>query len=332
MSPMAWKNREGTRTLPSPGSSRLKLKEFVANRWAGGTLFRWIAGHFLTPGVWRMNLRLGSAAMTLVAAISTTSPAFAAGEQQLASRQRSTSEFALESARPREAESKKEHLARIFTKDLVDRLWMEDYEDLDRACERGWLVDVPDDPQGLGVSIRKSGNSPVGEKERDAERRAKLYRLAKPCAGLLYRIAAHLREVEGAAFTPLQVTSLVRPWTYQKKLMASNANANTIRAGVPPTHVFGLAFDIPRAQMPAERERRLQRYLDALAADGTVVYFKEGKAQATYHVIAMPAAHEELEADFYELSARAGRTAHTGTPLTCAGTSNPDFVHDEVWW
>lgn len=251
----------------------------------------------------------------------------------LASRSSSTGSFAMEAARPREAESKKEHLARVFTQDMVQRLWMEDYDDLDAACARGWLVDVPDDPEGLGVSIRKSGNSPVGEKERDLGRRSKLYRLAKPTAGLLYRIAAHLRETEGSAFTPLQVTSLVRPWSYQKKLMASNANANTIRAGVPPTHVFGLAFDIPRADMPAERERRLQRYLDALADDGTIVYFKEGKAQATYHVIAMPAAHDELEADFYEMTARAGRRSSQATsPLTCAGNSNPEFVHDEIWW
>lgn len=255
----------------------------------------------------------------------------AAGEM-IASRSTTAGSLPLEEARPRESESKKEQLARIFTKDVVDRLWMEDYDDLDAACRRGWLVDVPDDPAGLGISIRKSGNSPVGEKEKDLDRRAKLYRLAKPTAGLLYRIAAHMRETEGAAFTPLQVTSLVRPWTYQKKLMASNVNANTIRAGVPPTHVFGLAFDIPRGDMTAERERRLERYLETLAEDGTIVYFKEGKAQATYHVIAMPAAHEELEADFYELTARAGRSAQSGLPLTCAGKSNPDFVHDEVWW
>jgi hypothetical protein len=260
-----------------------------------------------------------------------------AGEM-LASRQADAGPLSLESARPRAAETKKEQLARIFTPDLVERLWMEDYDALDKACARGWLVDVPDDPEGLGISIRKEGNSPVGEKEHDLDRRAKLYRLAKPAAGLLYRIAAHLREAEGRGFTPLQVTSLVRPWSYQKKLMASNANANTIRAGVPPTHVFGLAFDIPRADMPAERERRLQRYLDTLADDGTVVYFKEGKAQATYHVIAMPAAQDELEADFYELTARAGKPAQTSstsrdsTLLTCIGNSNPDFVRDEVWW
>jgi hypothetical protein len=279
-----------------------------------------------------MKFLFGTMAAAVVAATFSAPPARAAGEQQLASRSTSAGEVSLDSARPREAESKKDHLARIFTSDVVARLWMEDYDDLDAACARGWLVDVPDDPQGLGISIRKVGNSPVGEKEHDLNRRNKLYRLAKPGAGLLYRIAAHLRETEGAAFTPLQVTSLVRPWTYQKKLMASNANANTIRAGVPPTHVFGLAFDIPRADMPAERERRLQRYLDALADDGTIVYFKEGKAQATYHVIAMPAAQDELEADFYELTARAGRTAQTGSTLTCVGTSNPDFVHDEVWW
>lgn len=271
-----------------------------------------------------------AAALALLAF--STVPAMAAGEQMLASRSPSAGSLSLESARPREAETKKEQLARIFTDDLVKKLWMEDYDDLDAACARGWLVDVPDDPDGLGISIRKEGNSPVGEKERDLVRRAKLYRLAKPSAGLLYRIAAHLRETEGPAFRPLQVSSLVRPWTYQKKLMASNANANTIRAGVPPTHVFGLAFDLPRGDMPTERERRLERYLDALAADGTIVYFKEGKAQATYHVIAMPAAQEELEADFYEFTAKAGRSAQNGLPLTCAGKSTPDFVRDEVWW
>jgi len=279
-----------------------------------------------------MKFLFGTMAAAFAVAACTAFPAHAEGEQMLASRSTTAGQLSLGSARPREAESKKDHLARIFTKDVVERLWMEDYDDLDAACERGWLVDVPDDPEGLGISIRKVGNSPVGEKERDLERRSKLYRLAKPCAGLLYRIAAHLRETEGAAFTPLQVTSLVRPWTYQKKLMASNANANTIKAGVPPTHVFGLAFDIPRADMPAERERRLQRYLDTLADDGTIVYFKEGRAQATYHVIAMPAAHDELEADFYEITARAGRSGRNGSPLTCAGRSNPDFVHDEVWW
>jgi hypothetical protein len=278
-----------------------------------------------------MSIVKTGAAWALFLGVSTTAAAMAADGEQIASRSTRNDVVAFEAARPRASESKKEHLARIFTKDVVDRLWMEDYEDLDKACERGWLVDVPDDPDGLGIAIRKEGNSPVGEKERDLSKRAKLYRLAKPSAGLLYRIAAHLREVEGGGFTPLQVTSLVRPWTYQKKLMASNVNANTIRAGVPPTHVFGLAFDIPRGDMPAERERRLQRYLDTLAADGTIVYFKEGKAQATYHVIAMPAAHEELEADFYELTARTARNA-SGTPMTCAGKSNPDFVHDEVWW
>jgi len=280
----------------------------------------------------RMKAISGAVAAALLLAAIPIPFARGAGGEMLASRSVTAGELEIESARPRGAESKKEQLARIFTRDVVDRLWLEDYDDLDAACARGWLVDVPDDPDGLGISIRKEGNSPVGEKERDLVRRAKLYRLAKPGAGLLYRIANHLRETEGAAFAPLQVTSLVRPWSYQKRLMASNANANTIRAGVPPTHVFGLAFDIPRADMPSERERRLQRYLNALADDGTVVYFKEGKAQATYHVIAMPAAHDELEADFYELTARAGRTAANGSPLTCAGRSNPDFVHDEIWW
>lgn len=252
--------------------------------------------------------------------------------QMLASRSTTAGSVALPVARPRESESKKEILARVFTKDVVNRLWMEDYDDLDAATRRGWLVEVPDDPEGLGIAIRKAGNSPVGEKERDPSRRAKMYRLAKPTAGLLYRIAAHLREAEGPAFTPLQVSSLVRPWTYQKKLMASNANADIIRAGVPPTHVFGLAFDLPRGDMTADRERRLQRYLDALAADGSVMYFKEGKVQSTYHVIAMPAGHAALEADFREFSARTGRAVASGLPVMAEAKSNADFLHDEISW
>jgi hypothetical protein len=272
----------------------------------------------------------GKIAAAVVLAACWVRPAAAGGEQMLASRQTTPEALSLESTGPREDETKKEQLARIFTPEVVQRLWMEDYDDLDKACARGWLVDVPDDPAGLGISIRKEGNSPVGEKEHDLSRRAKMYRLSKPGAGLLYRIANFLRESEGGAFEPLPVSSMVRPWTYQKKLMLSNANANTIRAGVPPTHVFGLAFDIPRRDMTAERQRRLERYLETLTQAGTIVYFKEGKAQSTFHVIALPAAQDELEADYYELTARAGRAGKG--PITCAGKSTPDFVHDEVSW
>jgi len=279
-------------------------------------------------GVWSMRLSsvvLGAAAAAFVIGASVVHADDAIG--LLASR--STASAFTPEILPQGKETKKEQLARIFTPALVEQLWMNDYADLDSACERGWLVDVPDDPAGLGIHVRKSGNCPVGEKEHDLARRAKLYRLAKPAAGLLYRIAEHLRQTEGNAFTPVQVSSLVRPWTYQKKLMASNANANTIRAGVPPTHVFGLAFDLPRGDMSSIRERNLQRYLDLLADAGKVVYFKEGKAQATFHIIALPGAGQEFEADFYELTARA---AHSPTSLVCAGDNNPDFLHDEIWW
>lgn len=271
-------------------------------------------------------------ALVVVCAATAAPWADATEMREVASRGASSWTSYREAAPPRRDESKKEHLARIFTRELVDSLWMDDYPDLDDACERGWLVEVPDDPEGLGVSIRKSGNSPVGEKERDPVRRAKLYRLAKPAAGLLYRIADHLRRGEGASFRPLQVTSLVRPWSYQRRLMASNINANTIRAGVPPTHVFGLAFDIPRGDMPVERQRRLQRYLDTLAADGRVVYFKEGRAQATYHVIAMPVAEEEFAADYVELGARAVAASASDERLACAAPSDPEFLRDEIWW
>ena len=72
--------------------------------------------------------------------------------------------------------------------------------------------------------------------------------------------------------------------------------------------------------------------LTVVAADGSVMYFKEGKVQSTYHVIAMPAGHAALEADFREFSAKTGRSVPTGLPVMAEAKSNTDFLHDEISW
>lgn len=229
-------------------------------------------------------------------------------------------------------ESKKEHLARIFTPEVTKELWLEDYTDLDTACETGWLVDIADDPRGLGVSVRKSGSSPVGEKERNPELRAKLHRLARPAAGLLYSLAATLRAQEGGAFRPLEVTSLVRPWSYQRRLMHTNPNADVIKAGVPPTHVFGLAFDLARRDMSSRRHVLLERELEKLSAEGKIVYFKEGKAQSTFHVLALPAATQLFEAEFDRQITLASARYGTSPPIACEDIRDAMLMEDTVSW
>jgi hypothetical protein len=233
---------------------------------------------------------------------------------------------------PLKGETKKEHLARIFTPEVTKELWLEDYADLDAACETGWLVDIADDPKGIGVAVRKKGSSPVGEKERNPELRAKLHRLARPAAGLLYGLAAHLRAQEGASFKPLEVTSLVRPWTYQRRLMHTNPNADVIKAGVPPTHVFGLAFDLARKDMSSRRHALLERQLDKMAGEGKLIFFKEGKSQSTFHVLALPAATEEFETDFDRYIAIASAKYGTEPPVACEDIREAMMMEDTLAW
>src|SRR6185369_16426254 len=108
---------------------------------AGGYTRSLLAGRLRSvPGVrGRMKAISGAVAAALILAAVPGARAGGArnaapGGEMLASRSLSAGELEIESARPREAETKKEQLARIFTKDVVDHLWMEDYDDLDAAC------------------------------------------------------------------------------------------------------------------------------------------------------------------------------------------------------
>ena len=193
---------------------------------------------------------------------------------------------------PVHATADRDLLLREFPDELVERMWLQDWTDLERAHQFGRLVDVVSDPVGRGIVLRLEGGSRIGELEDDAYKQMLLCRLAKPAAGLLYRIASRLRLIEGEAYQPLEITSLVRTWDYQLRLTDVNPNADRTREGVPPTHVLGLAFDIARTSMSQERQQRIEFLFDQLAVGGELAYYKEGSSNGLmhYHVIALPSA------------------------------------------
>lgn len=206
---------------------------------------------------------------------------------------------ALSSGRPHHT-ADRQLLLREFPDDLVESLWLQDWQDIERAYQFGRLVDIPSDPDGTGVMLRLEGWSRIGELEDDAYRQTLLCRLAKPAAGLLYRIASRMKLIEGDAYEALEVTSLVRTWDYQLRLSDVNPNADRSRDGVPPTHVLGLAFDIARSQMTPDRQQRIEYLFDQMAMDGQLAYYKEGSNNglAHYHVIALPSAEFALVQDY----------------------------------
>jgi hypothetical protein len=195
----------------------------------------------------------------------------------------------------------REMLMREFPDELVERMWLQDWTDIERASEFGQLVDVPSDPDGRGIVLRLEGGSRIGELETDDYKQSLLCRLTKPAVGLLYRVASRMRQIEGPDYVPLEITSLVRTWDYQLRLTDVNPNADRTRDGVPPTHVLGMAFDIARTQMSYERQQRIEGVFDELAEAGELAYYKEGSHNGLmhYHVMALPSAETQL-ARYYE--------------------------------
>lgn len=190
--------------------------------------------------------------------------------------------------------AERERLLAEFPESLVERLWIRDWLDLELAFQDGRVIDIASDPAGAGFVLRLEGASRIAELENDEIKQRLLCRLAKPAAGLLYRLAWRLRLIEGEAYEPLEITSLVRTWDYQIRLAAVNPNADGTREGMPPTHVLGLAFDIARSPLSAERERRLEGVLEEFAVAGELAFYKEGAGNDTYHVMALPSAEEVL--------------------------------------
>ncbi|MBX4204945.1 MAG: hypothetical protein KW788_02000 [Candidatus Doudnabacteria bacterium] len=188
--------------------------------------------------------------------------------------------------------TKKAQLWGIFTPQVRQQFWIADFKALKLAWDRHELVDVSDIIGICGMSLRKSGKWPIAEK--DLPHRGYYYGLRPAAAGLLLRICDHMQGTGSS-----EVTSLVRSWKYQLRLMRGNPTANVLKMKVPPTHVFGLAFDITRMGMPLEQQKILESYLAELTNLGVAIYFKETHPQSAFHVIALPQAHAELAA-YYE--------------------------------
>jgi hypothetical protein len=208
----------------------------------------------------------------------------------------------------------RETLMREFPDELVEKMWLQDWTDIERAYQFGQLVDVPSDPDGRGIVLRLEGGSRIGELVDDAYRQSLLCRLTKPALGLLYRIASRLRQIEGPDYVPLEITSLVRTWDYQLRLSDVNPNADRTRDGVPPTHVLGMAFDIARTQMSFERQQRIEALFAEMTEAGELAYYKEGSSNGLmhYHVMALPSAETQL-ARYFERDSYVREQASAGT-------------------
>lgn len=208
-------------------------------------------------------------------------------------------------SRPPKPLTKKEWLSLIFDQ-LPQELFLKTYADIDAAYENNWLVDIPDDVASTNIKLRMSGPYRIGQVERNPKLRKKLFRLAKPAAGLLYLLADRLREEE----VTLPSTSLVRPWVEgQLRLMKINVNADTRKQKVPPTHVYGLAFDIAYGELDAKTFKALLGYVKNLEAQGKAAYFFENGRQAALHIIALPAGWSEFEAEYARLTDKAAQLA-----------------------
>ncbi len=199
-------------------------------------------------------------------------------------------------------EKKKDVLNALFTDELSDCLRFENYAALDAGVANGTLVGIPnEDP--VGFRLRLSGKFPIAQLETNLELKTKLFRLRPAAAGLLYLVSAEFKSAVQKkygkkweqVYRPLEPTSLGRTWEYQCLLMGINPNADVFAQNVPPTHVFGLAFDIGRVSLSPALDKILLSVLTRLEANGLLIFIREGKAQAAYHVIAAPASWAELE-------------------------------------
>ncbi|MGE5298384.1 MAG: hypothetical protein ACM3KM_04435 [Acidobacteriaceae bacterium] len=197
--------------------------------------------------------------------------------------------------------TKRAKLWLAFPDDLAKSLRFETYEDLDQAFARGEAVEVFNFPEILGVRLRTTGKSPIGEFEPKPSNKQKLLRLRPEAAGLLYLLAEKV-AARVTAFQPFPMTSLVRPGVYNKKVVKRNANADLSKSGLPPTHIFGLAFDIGRKELGSLEDAAIESVLREMEALGKVIYFKEGKCQAAYHVIALPNSSQEFRQSYQRVA------------------------------
>jgi hypothetical protein len=134
----------------------------------------------------------------------------------------------------------------------------------------GTLQPLPDRPKKLHFEI----SSGMGSLARSVGARQRLYRALRPEAlATLAYLAQRVHQI-GNTRTPLLVTSTVRDWRYQSRLMRTNSMA----ARSYSIHTTGYAFDIARAWTSTRQAAAVQFVLDRLVAHGLIAYIKEPHA------------------------------------------------------
>jgi hypothetical protein len=174
----------------------------------------------------------------------------------------------------------------FFGKDDVRKLALPDFQALDKAWKSGRVVPMPDDPGLFGVTIRRTGDSPIAQYDRT--RQDKYIGAEKATLGCLLYVAYVLRRFEGADFLPVETNSLVRHLKGQGAIGKGNANALTEL----PTHTMGKAFDLPRKNLTPMQIRDLEFLLGDFDSLGLISFVHEGSeksgGQLVNHVVPDP--------------------------------------------
>jgi hypothetical protein len=142
--------------------------------------------------------------------------------------------------------------------------------EIQAAKTSGELLPIPDRPGQLHFQISPGMGSLAPGMGVDK----RTYRALQPeaLAALTY-LAQRVQQV-GNTKTPLILTSTIRDWTYQSRLM----RVNTMAARSYSVHTTGYAFDIARAWNSKQQAAAVQFVLDRMVAQGLIAYIKEPHA------------------------------------------------------
>jgi hypothetical protein len=141
---------------------------------------------------------------------------------------------------------------------------IEDEDDLATRIADGLLVPVPE-----SAALTVNPNLPPN------------HRYCRPWTARFLRdlSAAH----EALFHRPLDVSSAVRPETYQKRLMRTNGNAAPAEGDVVSPHMTGATIDIAKAGLTRAEIGWMRNRLLALQAEGKVDVEEEFR-QACFHI------------------------------------------------
>ncbi len=141
---------------------------------------------------------------------------------------------------------------------------IEDENDLSARIANGLLVPVP-----VSSSLTVNENLPPN------------HRYCRPWTA---RFLSDLAAAHDAVFhRPLEVSSAVRPETYQRRLMRTNGNAAPAEGDIVSPHMTGATIDIAKSGLTREEMGWMRQRLLALEAEGKIDVEEEFR-QACFHI------------------------------------------------